>query len=553
MVKSKLTWQGSSSSSVSPSKTTCRKGHEDLLCSPLGNVFTAGLVAAAVFALAALSIGIFLVSSGQRQPPRFLRGTVTYIGLSDFDWVDPSAKYLNGHWAFRMSSGAAVLLPLLASYIVTALLDCSSRIHSTSLRWALYEERRLTFNSNPRLFSAAYQHWPNKWFVNILGALAITVTYGAMSQTFSPVAVQGYGDENEQIIGNYLGSRAGIDVNGWALTILGLSILVHVMIGVWSLFARSGLIKTWSSNVVINLRATFLPENSFDTSSACLACDLSYTTRKGTTFSRCSVSTRTPHKSDETIRQPSARHTVPSVSRITLVLWGLFAVSVVCTLIVSLIARYLPAMLDSVSAAYVDEYTRPGEMLPRYWASFGQVWFQYASVSYSDWPEWNNDYLGVIIESCFQAPLVLGLHFSELLTGVLEDEKAWRLTVESVGDDNAQGSFVHRFRVSLKNLLPDGISGEIPHWPTVTLFLFKGLLQWVFACCISVQYVVVISLLPLITLTVLLLLLASGAETLSRYRPKGVLPSTYGKLDACRDILAASLTPRSTELDLGKI
>src|SRR6185436_20285962 len=74
------------------------------------------------------------------------------------------------------------LIPLAFNIALAVILSCVNSVQSTTLRWALFREGRLRYNSNPRLFSFSKTHLPNHWSINILSAIATSLIYGAVNQ-----------------------------------------------------------------------------------------------------------------------------------------------------------------------------------------------------------------------------------------------------------------------------------------------------------------------------------------------------------------------------------
>jgi len=124
------------------------------------------------------------------------------------------------------------ILPLAINVVITLCVECLGFIHTTSLRWALWRENRLGFNSNIRLLNHARTCPPNSWPVNIVSALSIAICYTASSQLFLA-----------------LSSNLPADtVNNVALLTLGIGLMAQCIVSTWSLTSTSGLVLSWSSN-----------------------------------------------------------------------------------------------------------------------------------------------------------------------------------------------------------------------------------------------------------------------------------------------------------------
>ena len=79
---------------------------------------------------------------------------------------------------------ALFTIPLVFATIVTFCSESLGLVHTTSLRWALWRECRLDFNTNLRLMTQAHTSKPNHWIVNLYVILVTAVTYTTASQVF---------------------------------------------------------------------------------------------------------------------------------------------------------------------------------------------------------------------------------------------------------------------------------------------------------------------------------------------------------------------------------
>jgi hypothetical protein len=93
------------------------------------------------------------------------------------------------HWArmhtwphINISPALAEVVPLAVNVVVTALIEATGLIHATTLRWAL--GRRLTFNSNLRLFASARGSFALGPVANTLHAGLLVLTYTSTSLLF---------------------------------------------------------------------------------------------------------------------------------------------------------------------------------------------------------------------------------------------------------------------------------------------------------------------------------------------------------------------------------
>lgn len=455
-------------------------------CRSIRNLCIFGLAFGFIIAVVAVSIGSYLLHSGAVPPPAFLKGTGSIIGSNPTLFVDPAAEYFPAHRAFAISDSGSILLPLILNYGLTLLFDCMSRIHSTTLRWALWQEGNLRFNSNPRLFSASWCHQPNRWYTNVFSALSLVFAYGALGLLTTNIHVLGFSDAAGRITSTpYRGPKYGIDFSGWALLFLGITIFVQFMISTWSLLSCPRLVKTWNPNALVALRScggdlkrgsvidTGVPALAFNRSRTSIAQILGGSKPKlqhqATLATLASTSSQSSFKSSSSKRtfktlssrpgttllrpstkQPSARDVVPSVRRLNIALWLLFTAAVISTIIVATLSTVLEG---STKKSWVLDYSLEGDGFGAFWNWWGQLWFAFA-LKHGNRREW----LAIILQSFFQSFLTLGLHYAELLTDVMRDERSWR---------RAAGS--HGTRID-----PPWLTELLTDWPAFLLFLFNG-------------------------------------------------------------------------------
>jgi len=79
---------------------------------------------------------------------------------------------------------ALFTIPLVMAIILTFCNESVGLVHTTSLRWALWREGRLNFNTNLRLMAQAHTSKPNHWFVNLYSIFVTAAAYTAAGQTF---------------------------------------------------------------------------------------------------------------------------------------------------------------------------------------------------------------------------------------------------------------------------------------------------------------------------------------------------------------------------------
>jgi hypothetical protein len=484
-----------------------------------------GLVVAAAISAATLTLGIVLVRFGSQPIAVWLRNTVAKIGRKTLFANAKTKTYFAGHEPLRMAATIATLSPLLINYGITAVLAGLSFIQETTLRWALWSEDRLTFNSNPRLLVASRSHAPNAWYTNFISAASLVFVYGALALLTNDITVLGYSDGKWGIQEDKPHTDSGLDVNGWALVVMAMCLLVQTLISCWCMFHRPQLVKTWSESPLMITRASAYHQHyGYEKTRTFDSPEISTTdsyywplklrwSEKIKSISKPSNPDFNPqlpreNKKGETL-QPSARSIVPTARHVTLILWLFLTFIIIAIIILSVIAHARGTTAPSYALTYGWN-----QNVSKYWTHFGLVYFKYTGLTANKVAK-NSDALLIVLQSLFQAPLTLVLHYTELLVDVVRDERAWREA------SSEKGAKVNE----------NAIVGAMKNWPGLILFLFKGLTQWVYSYAFVVDIVVSISLLPLVTFAILILLLAIFAERLSRWEPKGRQPATWGNLE----------------------
>jgi hypothetical protein len=136
-----------------------------------------------------------------------------------------------------LSTADAEATALVLNIFVAVLTDSMGYIHATSLRWALYREDRLHFNTNIRLFNSSRMSAPNRWPANAVYIISLVLCYAATSQMFitSDPAYQTH-----------------IYINGFAISALGLGLAGQAVISTWCLCLGSRSTLSWSPNPLNN-------------------------------------------------------------------------------------------------------------------------------------------------------------------------------------------------------------------------------------------------------------------------------------------------------------
>ena len=118
-------------------------------------------------------------------------------------------------------------------------------MHTTSLRWALWREGRLDFNTSLRLMTQAYTSKPNHWMVNSYVILVNAVTYTAANQVF---------------IINQFTTGSSPELHALTFSVTALAVMTFGLfsltaITTWSFPAMRYHAPTWSTNTLNNALA----------------------------------------------------------------------------------------------------------------------------------------------------------------------------------------------------------------------------------------------------------------------------------------------------------
>ncbi|KAE9977693.1 hypothetical protein EG327_007650 [Venturia inaequalis] len=187
-------------------KTTAdeEKQEINLLDRHLGtrNLSIIALVIAMSLGLSSVALGTRIVISGKLSLPSFLSGKFIIIGNIPYPFPDlaTTKHYFTGHRVFSMPAAAVLSASLALNVSLTLLFDSMNYIQTCTLRWALWKEGRLQYNSNPRLFSCARSFAPNGWYANAISCVALVLGYGSTAILTSNVYVAGFSDSKSHLI-----------------------------------------------------------------------------------------------------------------------------------------------------------------------------------------------------------------------------------------------------------------------------------------------------------------------------------------------------------------
>ena len=357
----------------------------------------------------------------------------------------------------NLSSTGQEILSLSINIIVTFCLDGMMFVHSVSLRWALYNEKRLDFNTNLRLFTNAKRSGPNRWYVNIFALACLILCYAASSFLFmtdeADLRMEPYTVNGAKLYKSYETSR----VNGVSLIALGLGIAGQTWVSTWCLWTYANVIPTWSSNPLNN---------------ALVALQNGLVHRRD---GRCIMSVHQRREGHAERQYPvEKQQSILKLHRIVGfiigLLWTLAVLAIVWTVIIALLSRKFGN--DDVNAPHCWRFRF------NWAAEYGICTWNTVTLSLS--PAANvhslkassfnmatEAVLGLLFLCLIQAAQTIALHCAELLVNISRDEATWR---HAYVGTNGKGPGT--------TLVTGAFEAAALSWENVLLFIAKALLHW---------------------------------------------------------------------------
>ncbi|KAK0712135.1 hypothetical protein B0H67DRAFT_555982 [Lasiosphaeris hirsuta] len=486
------------------------------------NLAIVELILAWAAAIATLATGIIMLVSPNVNVPDYLLGKAVMVGPTPYTWIKVS-RYPGGHRIYKVSEFTMVALPLILQMLITVISGCFESIHSTTLRWALWHEGRLRYNSNLRLFTSSKRNGPNKWPANVVALIGLVLVYGGASVMIFPVSVTAIvtstGPDGLQLDYNVdaIEVRNGIDFNGWGLAGLGAGLLLQSIISTWALL-DSAYVGTWNGNPLATARACkILHDTMRDPHESTTSLSHSYSDME------LLPSPHQPHPqlkpSLPVFTQPPALSLLPTTRTFTNLLWATFTFLALTTLTVALLASRPSATRSSRGAStsllFVQRFA--GHSSPWYiFQFFGIVEAVYNRNPYGT----RMEYVGLLIQCAALCIPMFGLHVAELLSQMQRDETIWRRAAgEGVDPDSS--------------LILQGAR----NWESWVVFLSKSVVPWIFGFAVSCNRNIYFATLPMVAVATVFLALGLFAEYLIRVRPKGSQPATYGNVLALVELV----------------
>lgn len=381
----------------------------------------------------------------------------------------PEEVFPTTHRIYHLMRGGSILLTLSMNLLTAAILDSINFIHAVTLRWALFHEQRLRFNSNVRLFTRSKCHGPNSWYFNVISAKGLAISYGALSCIMMDVTVESAINEQTQMFERPASPPQGfVVINFLAVTALGVGLLLQVCISSYSLICSQGVL-TWSNNPLANAKAI-----------------------SGYQPGQSETSVKFPFQ----LSQDSMLHVAPEIRSIRHLIWGFCGLFTAWSLGQGTFVSFCGYMMkDKVLWA-------PSTL--QYWKFYGAMYAAFDTISKSP-PYW----LGLLIQIVLQSFLTLALHYFELLFNLSRDEAAWR-DMENGGSKPSPSILSNLSRQTLFSSM------------------IKSTVQWIFGYAFTADLTFNIALLPIVALMVVFILLTILMEYIIKRKPKGSIPASYG-------------------------
>ncbi|KAH8880486.1 hypothetical protein GQ53DRAFT_587337, partial [Thozetella sp. PMI_491] len=329
------------------------------------------------------------------------------------------------------------ILAFFVNLVITQCSDALGFVHAISLRWALYRENRLEYNTNFRLFQSARMSLPNRWFMNLLSAACLVLCYASSSMLFMK-GNQAVGTEG--IVATYL--------NPFAMCFLGVGLLGQALMAILCMRGSRELIPTWSSNPLVTTLACLQSETVQHRPGRCM---LSVAEKNEPSM---------PHAPRK--QQPSLWK-IKGVPRVLIAVWSICILPTIWAVIIYLVAKGLRSSSRQDLVFTWEEGTTYGV----YWYLQPVYNNAKSNVSYSGGVQC---IIAILFLFAIQAFSAVGLHCIELIINMSRDEHVWRRSA------SARGS-------SPLSLSP-GIAASTS-WLAILLVVLKTGLHWLAGQAVS--------------------------------------------------------------------
>ncbi|KAJ6107852.1 hypothetical protein N7523_009175 [Penicillium sp. IBT 18751x] len=433
-----------------------------------------------------------------------------------------------------ISTSGQEAMALAINIILALCTDGMMFAHSVSLRWALYHEDRLEFNTNIRLFTSAKKFGPNRWYVNLVALACLMLSYASSSVLLlSDQAIpRSEGEDQRPLM-----------INATALVTLGVGLAGQAVIAAWCVASSHKWIPTWSSNP-LNTALAAMQKGEI-------------AHRPG----RCMLSIHQRHMSSQETypsrRQGNIFQVQVMVRYILALLWSVAFLAIAWPIAIAIVSK----SIGNASAAGQSSQ-------PSCWR-VGFEWNQndlacyrnYVTLSLSPYANDHNPnsatfsygaeaVLCVLFVCLIQSIQTVALHCLELVVNLSRDEGIWRQAYSETREASGTQLATNPFRAAVSS------------WENIVLFIAKALLHWIIGQSLipsvaledtkNVESLLSASVedLPfkygfqfdmvyprLIIYAVLAVLVAAFATYLALKRPRDYQPAALGHLQTLVDLI----------------
>ncbi|KZZ97737.1 hypothetical protein AAL_03701 [Moelleriella libera RCEF 2490] len=408
---------------------------------------------------------------------------------------------------------------------LTMCTDGMMYVHAVSLRWALFAEGRLEFNTNLRMLTSARTFGPNAWSVNLLALTCLVLTYAASSMLLLPAATLVAPEQGSQCL-----------VNGVALVIMGIGLAGQAAIATWCLLT-SASIRTWGSNPLnTTLAAIRHGQVAYHDGRCMLSVYQRCLQRRLSTREQYQQQSHQPFATRPRRRQENmCRVRVPSLPAILAFTWALALLALAGPIMVLLTIRAIrPRVGDAdtggVSLSWAG--TQPDDSYSFY---FSPRLNDPSSPSAASLPARTQAFLALLFMCLVQAFQALDLQCLELIVQLSRDESLWRRAATS-----ARGAPMRTIPAL----------AALSSWETAVLFVAKAFCHWLVGLSILVWYdegarmrqdedgvVVDLMVFRMFIYAAVMVALACLATFLALRRRRGSIPAAMGHLPTLADLV----------------
>ncbi|KAH2072005.1 hypothetical protein KXX03_008645 [Aspergillus fumigatus] len=342
-------------------------------------------------------------------------------------------------------------MALAINVILTLCTDGMMFVHSVSLRWALYREGRLEFNTNIRLFTSSKRFGPNKRYINLVALTCLVLSYASSSVLLL---------SDQAMILSKNEDQSPLLINDTALVSLDLGLAGQAIVAVWCLVPSYKSIPTWSSNPLNTASAVVQGGGLAHRPERCM---LSVHQRQ--------MSSQETYPMN---RQGNIFQLQAMVRYILVLLWSLALLAVAWPIAIAIVSMFIG---NASAAGQASE--------PLCWR-VGFKWDKdalacsrnYVTLSISPYANDHNPgsaafsygaeaVLCVLFVCLIQASQTIALHCLELLVNLSRDEGIWRQAYSETGEAPGTQLTVNPFRAAVSS------------WENAVLFIAKTVLHWI--------------------------------------------------------------------------